>query len=68
MSNMTYCRFQNTLLDLRDCKGYLFDDDLSEDEKHAREQLIELCEEIIQIVEGDEDIQNFVQHTHKVTV
>jgi len=46
MSNMSYCRFQNTLPDLQDCEDALFRislDDLSEEERHAAEELIKLC-------------------------
>jgi len=47
MSNMSYCRFQNTLSDLRDCYRYIEEPEtLSEDEKGAREALIEMCREI----------------------
>lgn len=57
MGNMSYCRFQNTLLDLRDCQEYINDDDLSEEEKRARKKLIELCKDIAEdydLEEGDE--------------
>ena len=47
MSNMSYCRFQNTLADLRDCDDYMEETvDLSEEEKKARERLIKLCAKI----------------------
>ncbi len=46
MSNMGYCRFQNTLGDLRDCHNHLYDDDLSEAELRARKGLIKVCKEI----------------------
>lgn len=46
MSNMSYCRFENTLKDLRDCDEHLFDNDLSEEEEKARERLIQLCKKI----------------------
>lgn len=51
MSNMSYCKFQNTLPDLRDCADALFDSDgdlsdLSEEEQHAARALIRLCCEI----------------------
>lgn len=55
MANMSYCRFQNTLGDLRDCKGAL-DEDLDDndelpqkgsDEHWAMLQLIEVCKEIV---------------------
>jgi len=41
--NMSYCRFENTLNDLRDCSRNMGNDDLSESEFYARKQLIELC-------------------------
>ena len=52
MSNMSYCRFQNTLVDLQDCMDELYelDGDLSElssAEKRAARSLIELCNEIV---------------------
>ena len=45
MSNMSYCRFENTLPDLEDCYQHL-EDDLSDTEKEARERLIRKCVEI----------------------
>ena len=42
MSNMSYCRFQNTLEDVRDCYDHM-DDELSEEEQLARDKLITLC-------------------------
>jgi len=57
MSNMSYCRFQNTVQDLRDCKEALeeleelggvdeYGEKLSQAEERAKKNLIELCEEI----------------------
>lgn len=43
MSNMSYCRFRNTLADLEDCYEHIDDYDLSDEEKEAKKQLIELC-------------------------
>lgn len=46
MSNMSYCRFENTLLALQDCYGALEDgdiDDMSPEEERAMKQLIKLC-------------------------
>ena len=43
MGNMSYCRFQNTLGDLRDCYDNIDDDDLSEDEEKAKKRLISVC-------------------------
>lgn len=50
MGNMSYCRFENTLGDLRDCYDALGEmpnmDDLSESEQRAMKQLISLCGDI----------------------
>ena len=47
MANMSYCRFENTYDDLRDCYDHLHDvEDLSESEADYRERMIKLCEEI----------------------
>lgn len=51
--NMAYCRFQNTLQDLRDCQEHMDDDDLSEEERDAREELIDVCWRIAQEYAGD---------------
>lgn len=52
--NMSYCRFQNTLEDLRDCQENMDDGDLSDEERAARKQLIDVCWRIAQDY-GDED-------------
>lgn len=51
MSNMSYCRFQNTLRDRKDCLDALCDIDgnlseLSQEEARAADSLILVCEEI----------------------
>jgi hypothetical protein len=46
---MSYCRFRNTLEDLRDCEENLNDldsPDISPEEKRAGEKLIALCKKI----------------------
>lgn len=57
MSNMSYCRFGNTVIDLQDCYDNLFEDleELSKEEKEAREQLIALCHNIAWDTEFGED-------------
>lgn len=53
MANMSYCRFHNTELALRDCvyemdEAYTFEDmDLSKEERHAMNRMYSLCEEFI---------------------
>ncbi len=47
MGNMSYCRFENTLPDLRDCYDNMDDEEnLSPEEKRARKRLIQLCSDI----------------------
>ena len=53
MANMSYCRFENTLRDMKDCYPHLeedgdSEDTLSETESRARQEMIELCCEIAQ--------------------
>ena len=64
MSNMSYCRFQNTLSDLRDCEDYIFDK-LDEDEHEARVQLVKVCRRIAEGYEDDaqveEDLKDYLE-------
>ena len=52
MGNMTYCRFENTLQELQDCKEALDEGALNDvmnmsgSEREAMFNLIELCQEI----------------------
>ena len=51
MSNMSYCRFQNTLEALRECRDALSENldtlsSLSEEERSAAAQLFRLCKEL----------------------
>lgn len=49
MANMSYCRFENTLRDLRDCSEHLYEtkEQLGEFEWEAKLKLIKLCLEIV---------------------
>jgi hypothetical protein len=53
MANMSYCRFQNTAIDLQDCAYALdtaddFEDlDLSNDEQRACDRMYQLCQDFI---------------------
>jgi len=45
--NMSYCRFHNTLQDLKDCYYNIEDvENMSDEEKRARKKLIEICMDI----------------------
>jgi hypothetical protein len=50
MSNMSYCRFRNTLADLRDCYESMSEvmnlEHLSDEEQKAAQALIKLCRRI----------------------
>lgn len=47
MSNMSYCRFRNTLSDLRDCQEWMGETgDLDEAEAEARLRMIKVCRQI----------------------
>ena len=46
MSNMSYCRFRNTLGDLKDCYDNMEDAPESAEEKQARLRLVKLCKQI----------------------
>jgi len=60
MSNMSYCRFENTVRDLQDCSYALeemTEDDteqLSKSETRAKKRLIQLCVDIADAY-GDQD-------------
>ncbi len=55
MSNMSYCRFENTYHDLKDCADHITDDfDNKPDEKRYRKLLIALCRTILDDVESFE--------------
>lgn len=49
MSNMSYCRWENTLHDLRDCADYL-NDPLDGSEARARAALLELAADMLEEV------------------
>lgn len=50
MPNMSYCRFHNTLNDLRDCYRAMLDEEPVEgkDEQDAKDALLKLCARIVE--------------------
>lgn len=54
MPNMSYCRFRNTLNDLRDCYENM-DEKLSPEEQEARNALIALCTNISNDYDSEDD-------------
>lgn len=50
MSNMSYCRFNNTARDLEDCiDNWELEEDADETEKNAKKRIIEQAKEILDI-------------------
>ena len=52
MGNMSYCRFENTYYDLKNCYATLEeidcgDEELSESESKYKDKLIKLCQNIV---------------------
>lgn len=60
MGNMSYCKFQNTLKDLRDCHRTFVDmecggeDPLSRDELEAAKELAAECLAVVELLTQDE--------------
>ena len=50
---MSYCRFENTYNDLRDCYNNIDNTDLSRTEAAARKKLIELCQSIVEVADPE---------------
>lgn len=64
MSNMSYCRFGNTLEDLKDCRDtmmgmdhyYQRRSDLSDEEFENMECLIDVCRDIVKIADNENHV------------
>ena len=70
MPNMSYCRFENTYSDLRDCLDALEtlgdpdSEELSRTEKHKAIGMIELCRRYIETAEetfDEDEIDNYYE-------
>ncbi len=60
MSNMSYCRFQNTLRDLQDCAGVMEEGEneirkLSSEEKRAFVSMMDVCSNMLAAIGIDVD-------------
>ena len=56
--NMSYCRFQNTVMALQQCQEDWNGDGeerLSRNEQRAKKQLIQMCRDIAEMEEDDDD-------------
>ena len=70
MSNMSYCRFENTLRDLQDCANALVENegefgdplhDLSREERAAAIRLIALCADIGEVRADAEVLRDTIE-------
>lgn len=59
MSNMSYCRFDNTLSDMNDCLNALEDRDISSDSE--RRKASKMLNTICKFLESEGIIENFDQ-------
>ena len=69
MGNMSYCRFENTLKDLRDCKEalgniYVGVAEMCSYEKNALPKLIELCKSISDNWDAEE-VQDIINESEE---
>jgi hypothetical protein len=56
MSNMSYCRFENTVSDLEDCVESWSDGVSSKDEAQARQRLVRVAEELLSLYRSDREM------------
>lgn len=66
MSNMSYCRFENTASDLRDCADHIHNKLSNAHEIEAKKRLIKTCIEILNACENIE--VNIIDPSKPVTV
>ena len=63
MGNMSYCKFQNTVSDLKNCYESMQDSDLDSYEEKARKKIIDLCVDIA--IEYGDEINRFCYEKDK---
>ena len=65
MSNMDYCRFHNTVIDLEECADYVAEMNLSEEENKARIRLIRICISIAEDFYDEENLEECFKQNGK---
>lgn len=65
MSNMSYCRFENTYFDLLDCLDHVFDE-LYGTEYDYRAKLVELAAQILWEVGVAVDVKDVAERVSKL--
>lgn len=56
MSNMSYCRWENTLSDLEDCVESFHEGVANRDEAHARLRMMAVAEELLALYRSDREM------------
>jgi hypothetical protein len=56
MSNMSYCRWENTLNDLQDCVDSFHEGVSNEYETRARRQMMEVAEELLRLYRENQEM------------
>ena len=69
MPNMSYCRYENTSLDMQDVVDTLFDTDLdidlSSSERRGLETILDLARDIIDM---EDKINNIISNSYERTI
>ena len=63
MPNMSYCRFENTYMDLQDCIENMHEPASNERDERYRKRLLELIKEVVDSGEVDEALE--IEHSDK---
>jgi hypothetical protein len=56
MSNMSYCRWENTLSDLEDCVESFHDGVANRDEASARQRMMAVAEELLSLYRSEREM------------
>ena len=56
MSNMSYCRWENTLSDLEDCVESFHDGVANRDEASARKRMMAVAEELLSLYRSEREM------------
>ena len=56
MSNMSYCRYSNTISDMQDCVDEWREGVANKDEARARKEMVAIAEEIIALYRDDREM------------
>lgn len=69
MANMSYCRFENTLRDLRDCFDHVEDTELSVSEQKARSKMLREMYDVVgaDVYSDISELEDYIQELEDAT-